>query len=86
MTLYSFFKRNPNVFDRAVWAGAFRDDLLNQKNYGLLLSACALMYGTILKMGRDGFEGIVPKLISLLQKIHDYATDYLYYRTPSPWL
>jgi len=53
--------------------------LLNQKNYGLLLSACALIHGTIVATGREGFEGVVPKLIRLLQKIPDFATDYLYY-------
>ena len=36
--------------------------------------------------GKEGFEGLVPKVIRLLHKIHDFATDYLYYRTPSPWL
>lgn len=37
-------------------------------------------------MGTEGFERIVPKLIYILSTIHDYSTDYLYYRTPSPWL
>lgn len=37
-------------------------------------------------MGVEGFERLVPKLIYILSTIHDYATDYLYYRTPSPWL
>ena len=55
------------------------NDLLNQKIYGLLLSACGLIHGTILAQGREGFEGVVPKLIRLLHKIHDFATDYLYY-------
>ena len=39
-----------------------------------------------MNMGTSGFEGIVPKWIFILSRIHDYATDYLYYRTPSPWL
>ena len=86
LTLFSFFRRNQSICDVAVWSGAFKDDLLIQKNYGLLLSACSLIHGTVLVKGRDGFEGVVPKLIRILQRIHDYATDYLYYRTPSPWL
>jgi AP-2 complex subunit alpha len=86
LCLYSFFKRNREVFNREVWADAFENELLTQKNYGLLLSACGLVHGTLISMGVDGFEGCVPKLIYILSRIHEYATDYLYYRTPSPWL
>lgn len=52
----------------------------------MLLSGCGLVYGTLIQMGTEGFERIVPKLIYILSTIHDYSTDYLYYRTPSPWL
>lgn len=86
LCLYAFFKRNRDVFNREVWAEALENELLTQKNYGLLLSACGLIHGTLITMGTEGFEGIVSKLIFILSRIHDYSTDYLYYRTPSPWL
>lgn len=84
--MYSFFKRNRDIFNREVWADAFENELLVQKNYGLLLSACGLIYGTLISKGVEGFEGCINKIIYILSRIHDYATDYLYYRTPSPWL
>lgn len=86
LCLYSFFKRNRDIFKREVWADAFENELLIQKNYGLLLSACALIHGTLITMGTEGFEGCVSRLVFILSRIHDFATDYLYYRTPSPWL
>lgn len=86
LCLYSFFKKNRDIFNREIWADGFENELLSQKNYGLLLSATGLIYGTVLSVGIEGFSGIVPKLIFVLSRIHDYSTDYLYYRTPSPWL
>eukprot|EP00344_Euplotes_crassus_P006269 CAMPEP_0197013496 /NCGR_PEP_ID=MMETSP1380-20130617/66542_1 /TAXON_ID=5936 /ORGANISM="Euplotes crassus, Strain CT5" /LENGTH=962 /DNA_ID=CAMNT_0042437789 /DNA_START=144 /DNA_END=3032 /DNA_ORIENTATION=+ len=86
LCLYSFFKKNKEIFNREVWASAFDNELLTQKNYGVLLSACGLIHGVLVTMGTEGFEGCVTKLIYILSRIHDYATDYLYYRTPSPWL
>lgn len=61
LCLYSFFKRNKDIFKREVWAEAFENELLIQKNYGLLLSACGLIYGVLIAMGTSGFEGVVPK-------------------------
>lgn len=84
--MYAFFKTSRNIFNREVWADAFENELLCQKNYGLLLSACGLIHGVIMSEGTEGFEGCVAKLVYILTRIHDYATDYLYYRTPSPWL
>ena len=86
LCLYSFFKRNKDIFNKEVWAEAFQNELLIQKNYGLLLSAWGLIYGVLTSMGSSGFEGIVPKWVYILSRINDYSTDYLYYRTPSPWL
>jgi len=86
LCLYSFFKRDKEVFKKDVWADAFENELLLQKNYGLLLSACGLIYGTLISQGTEGFEGCIPKVIYILSRIHDFSTDYLYYRTPSPWL
>ena len=40
LCLYSLFKKDPDrMFDREAWADAFENELLTQKNYGLLLSA-----------------------------------------------
>lgn len=86
LCLYSFFKKNHEIYNREIWADAYQNELLVQKNYGVLLSACGLIHGTLVSMGTEGFEGIVPKLIYILSRIDDYSTDYLYYRTPSPWL
>jgi AP-2 complex subunit alpha len=88
LCLYSFFKRyralfNPDHIEK--WAKGFVD-LLENKNYGLLLSACSLIHGVIGTMGRSGFERIPAKLIVIMSKINDYSQDYYYYMTPCPWL
>jgi AP-2 complex subunit alpha len=57
LCLYSFFKRNRDIFNREIWADAFENELLVQKNYGLLLSACGLIYGTLISKGVEGFDG-----------------------------
>ena len=85
LCLYSFLKRNKNIMEREVWARSFRD-VLESKNYGVLLSGTGLILGTMLIHGIQGFDDTVPKLIMIMQRIHDYSTDYLYYLTPCPWL
>jgi len=60
--------------------------LLTSTNYGMLLSATALLYGTITIMGREGFGDLVPQLIKILANINQHATDYYYYMTVCPWL
>ena len=60
--------------------------LLQQRNYGVLLSACSLIHYTISQIGFQHFLEIPPLLIEILKKIADYGQDYMYYLTPCPWL
>lgn len=85
LTLLSFFKRNRSIYDYEKWHQGFIQ-LMNSQNYGLLLSTCALINGTISVIGRQGYEDLVPKFIKILANINQYATDYFYYMTPCPWL
>jgi AP-2 complex subunit alpha len=85
LTLLSFFKRNKAIFSEEVWVQGFKD-LLSNTNYGLLMSACSLIQGTVLVMGRPGFDAVVHPLIKILSNINSHATDYYYYQTACPWL
>lgn len=85
LTLLAFLKRSKAFYNQSHWLQGFKD-LLANTNYGLLMSACALINGTILAMGPSGFESLVSPLIKILTNINAHATDYFYYQTPCPWL
>lgn len=85
LTLLSFFKRNKGIYSHEKWVQGFKD-LLGNTNYGLVMSACSLISGTIQIMGTQGFESLVTPLIKILSSINAHATDYFYYQTACPWL
>ena len=60
--------------------------LLNQNNYGLLLSSCALLKTSITMFGNENFVPLMPQLVTILSDIQKYSQDYYYYMTPCPWL
>ena len=85
MCLLSFLRREKQIYDKDLWVQGLHG-LLKSTNYGLLLSACSLMKGTIKMFGHEGFESLVPQLVIILSHIQEYAQDYYYYMTPCPWL
>jgi len=46
LTLLAFLKRNKGIYNHSQWLQGFKD-LLANTNYGLLMSTCALINGTI---------------------------------------
>lgn len=46
LCLLSFMRRQKDIYDKEKWINGFKF-LLKSKNYGLLLSSCALLLGTI---------------------------------------
>lgn len=61
--------------------------LLDEKDYGVLLGVVTLLLGVVSR-NYEGYEGLVPRLVKLLEKLRnkDVTPDYAYYGIPSPWL
>jgi len=78
-------RRQKDIYDRDRWIYGI-GVLLKSTNYGLLLSSCALLLGTITLFGHNGYEHFIEPLVKILRNINDHATDYYYYMTPCPWL
>jgi hypothetical protein len=53
------------------------------------MSSCSLVQGIASVINPIAFIEIVPKVVVLLRSLvemRDVSQDYLYYRTPNPWL
>jgi AP-2 complex subunit alpha len=85
MCLLSFLRRNRSIYNQQEWERGFRF-LLDQKHKGILMSTCSLMMGVINIMGREGLYDLVPQIINVLATIKSDSNDYIYYKTPCPWL
>jgi AP-2 complex subunit alpha len=62
--------------------------LLQDRHLGVLTSAASLLYGLALQNNAD-YEPLIPYAIHILGMLvikKACAREYLYYRTPSPWL
>ena len=62
--------------------------LLGEHDFGVLLSVVTLLLGVVAR-NYEGYEGLVPKLVRLLERLRshkDVTPDYAYYGIPSPWL
>ena len=62
--------------------------LLQDRHLGVLTSAMSLLYGLASQAPRD-YESLLPYVIHILGMLvlkKACAREYLYYRTPSPWL
>ena len=61
--------------------------LLEERDLGVLLGVVTLLLGVVSR-NYDGYEGLVPRLVKLLEKLRnkDVTPDYAYYGIPSPWL
>lgn len=63
--------------------------MLDQKNLGFISATVSLLNGVASITGNPIFEESTPKLIAILQKLvlqKDCSSDYLYYKTPNPWV
>ena len=61
--------------------------LLAERDFGVLLAVVTLLLGVVAR-SYEGYEGLVPKLVKLLERLRnkDVTPDYAYYGIPSPWL
>ena len=61
--------------------------LLAERDFGVLLAVVTLLLGVVAR-NYEGYEGLVPKLVRLLERLRnkDVTPDYAYYGIPSPWL
>mmetsp|Transcript_12726 Transcript_12726/g.30905 ORF Transcript_12726/g.30905 Transcript_12726/m.30905 type:complete len:983 (+) Transcript_12726:177-3125(+) len=63
-------------------------NLLQDKHLGVLTSATSLLYGLATQNTSD-YESLIPYAVHILAMLvikKACAREYLYYRTPSPWL
>lgn len=53
----------------------------------MLLGVVTLLLGVVSR-NYEGYEGLVPRLVRVLEKLRnkDVTPDYAYYGIPSPWL
>jgi AP-2 complex subunit alpha len=62
--------------------------LLQDRHLGVLTSSMSLLYGLASQLPRD-YESLIPYAVHILGMLvlkKACAREYLYYRTPSPWL
>jgi AP-2 complex subunit alpha len=85
MCLLAFFKRNKSIYSPAKWLSGFKF-LLQQKHKGILMSTCALITGVVNQMGRENLHEVVPLLVTVLHQIDSNSEDYIYHKSPCPWL
>ncbi len=67
------------------------NDLLEERDIGLLLSVVTLLNGLLAKNGPVGYESCQFRLIKILDRLthvreRDIQAEYLYYAIPCPWL
>ena len=89
LCLLRIFRKYKEMFPSTDGWGRSIYTMLDQKNLGFLSSTVSLLSGVATLTGSVIFEECVPKLIAILQKLvlqKDCSPDYLYYKTPNPWL
>jgi AP-2 complex subunit alpha len=88
LCLLRVFRKFKDKFQTDAWGYAV-SSVLENRNLGLLSSACSLIIGVVTQSGNTGFEECPPRIIKVLQRLtlqKDCPPDYLYYGTPNPWL
>jgi hypothetical protein len=86
--LMAFLRRQPAIYKEDQFVAGF-SSLLRSTNYGLLLSACSLLYVTIKIVGPEAYSTSLQQLVFVLENnenIKEHSNNYYYYMTPCPWL
>jgi len=83
--LMSFLRRQPSIYHEEAFKAGF-STILRSTNFGLLLSACSLLYVTIQLVGPEAYSPALQQLVFVLENIKEHANNYYYYMTPCPWL
>jgi AP-2 complex subunit alpha len=87
LCLLKLYRSNSETVSLEVWTRCI-GRLLGDRDLGVLTSAMSLLLG-FASANPSAFEPLVPFVISILTRLVVARTctpDYLYYRTPSPWL
>ena len=87
LCLLRFYRTNPDCLVLEDWMKRL-GKLLEDRDLGVVTSVMSLMLGLV-SSNPPYFEPLVPYVISILNRLvisRSCSADYLYYRTPSPWL
>lgn len=88
LCLLRIFRKYREMFNIDGWSRPI-SAMLEQKNLGFLSATVSLLHGVSTLNPHLNFEECTPRLITILQKLvlqRDCTPDYLYYKTPNPWL
>eukprot|EP01015_Nassula_variabilis_P030490 TRINITY_DN6709_c0_g1_i3.p2 TRINITY_DN6709_c0_g1~~TRINITY_DN6709_c0_g1_i3.p2 ORF type:complete len:180 (-),score=60.58 TRINITY_DN6709_c0_g1_i3:11-550(-) len=88
LCLLRVYRKFKDFFEPQAW-GVALSTIFEHRQLGLLLAATSLLQGVVSLGGSVGFEDLVPKMIKILERLvlqNDCPQEYLYYRTPNPWL
>lgn len=70
------------------WCGPLVS-MLDERNLGFLSSAVSLINGLVGLTSYTAYDAVVPKYIAILKRLltsSECPMDYIYYKTPNPWL
>lgn len=87
LCLLRLYRTNPDCLQPDEWLKRLAR-LLEDRDLGVVTSVMSLLLG-LASANPSFFEPLVPYVISILNRLvvtRSCSADYLYYRTPSPWL
>lgn len=87
LCLLRLVRTNPKVVNGHEFAPQMAQ-LLQDRHLGVLTSAMSLLYG-LASQGPNDYESLIPYAVHIMGMLvlkKACAREYLYYRTPSPWL
>lgn len=87
LCLLRLYRTNPDCLVLDEWVKRIAK-LLEDRDLGIVTSVMSLLLG-LASSNPSFFEPLVPYVISILNRLvvtRSCSADYLYYRTPSPWL
>ncbi|PWN51031.1 putative alpha-adaptin C [Violaceomyces palustris] len=87
LTLLRLYRKHPEVIPAEEWATRIIA-IMDDENLGVALAVTSLIM-TLAQDHADAYKGSYQKAVNRLNKIvieDDYATEYVYYKVPIPWL
>mmetsp|Transcript_11333 Transcript_11333/g.41471 ORF Transcript_11333/g.41471 Transcript_11333/m.41471 type:complete len:955 (+) Transcript_11333:136-3000(+) len=87
LCLLRLYRKNPEIVNVEGWADRMAM-LLEERDVGVLTGVMSLLL-SIVASTPEGYEGVVPKCIRILERLtslRDVPQEYTYYGIPSPWL
>jgi len=87
LCLLRLYRKNPDIISADLWSTKMAS-LLDERDIGTL-GTCVSLLTAIAARDGTGFEGCVPKLVAILERLahaRSVPQDHTYYGIPSPWL